>query len=296
MRPIFITALTLMAGAAAILNDPIFEGMAVSLLFGTAVATVLTLVVIPLGCISARRHFYLLTCTTPPEEDLEEAGAKQPGKPLWLKFWTILSTTLMWTFYILRALLTIIMTLIQKLRSRKKSPAADKPAPDNTTPASPALTPTPVSASPGDSGAVKTSSSSREQQTPDTSKTEVLAEEKVDSKVKTRATTSVKTKKTGSKKPAVKKSTPAKTTAKKTAAKPVQVKAAVKKTSTAKKTVAKKNKATSKTTTKKSVQVKKPVAGNTDKSSSTASSTKKSTAGKGKGKTRRGIRLKKDLD
>lgn len=56
MRPILITALTLMAGAFAILSDPIFEGMAVSLFFGTAVATVLTLVVIPLGCLTARRH------------------------------------------------------------------------------------------------------------------------------------------------------------------------------------------------------------------------------------------------
>ena len=61
MRPILITALTLMAGAWMIIDDPIFQGMAVSLLFGAAVATVLTLVVIPLGCISTAKHFYRVT-------------------------------------------------------------------------------------------------------------------------------------------------------------------------------------------------------------------------------------------
>ena len=52
-RPIMITALALVAGSSVILTDPIFQGMAVSLLFGVLVSTVLTLVVIPLGCLSA---------------------------------------------------------------------------------------------------------------------------------------------------------------------------------------------------------------------------------------------------
>lgn len=51
-RPILITALSTMVGAAIILADPIFGGMAVSLLFGLFVSTVLTLVVVPLGCLS----------------------------------------------------------------------------------------------------------------------------------------------------------------------------------------------------------------------------------------------------
>jgi multidrug efflux pump subunit AcrB len=55
-RPIVITALALVAGSSVILTDPIFQGMAVSLLFGVMVSTVLTLVVIPLGCISAGKH------------------------------------------------------------------------------------------------------------------------------------------------------------------------------------------------------------------------------------------------
>jgi multidrug efflux pump subunit AcrB len=52
-RPILITALALVAGSAVILSDPIFQGMAISLLFGVLVSTILTLVVIPLGTISA---------------------------------------------------------------------------------------------------------------------------------------------------------------------------------------------------------------------------------------------------
>ncbi|MES9958983.1 MAG: efflux RND transporter permease subunit [Sedimenticola sp.] len=57
MRPIWVTDLTMMAGAFAILFDPIFQGMAISLLFGPVVATSLTLIVVPLGCISASKAF-----------------------------------------------------------------------------------------------------------------------------------------------------------------------------------------------------------------------------------------------
>ncbi len=46
-KPIALTALAAMAGAVFILDDPIFSGLAVSLLFGLFVSTVLTLVVIP---------------------------------------------------------------------------------------------------------------------------------------------------------------------------------------------------------------------------------------------------------
>jgi len=46
-KPIALTALAAMAGAVFILDDPIFSGLAVALLFGLFVSTVLTLVVIP---------------------------------------------------------------------------------------------------------------------------------------------------------------------------------------------------------------------------------------------------------
>ena len=46
-RPILLTAAALMVGAFVIILDPIFQGLAVSLLFGVGAATLLTLVVIP---------------------------------------------------------------------------------------------------------------------------------------------------------------------------------------------------------------------------------------------------------
>jgi multidrug efflux pump subunit AcrB len=55
-RPILITAFALVAGSSVILTDPIFQGMAISLLFGVLISTLLTLVVIPLGCVSAGKH------------------------------------------------------------------------------------------------------------------------------------------------------------------------------------------------------------------------------------------------
>ncbi|SFR50766.1 Multidrug efflux pump subunit AcrB [Pseudidiomarina maritima] len=47
-KPITLTAIAAMMGAFFILDDPIFNGLAVSLIFGIAVSTALTLVVIPL--------------------------------------------------------------------------------------------------------------------------------------------------------------------------------------------------------------------------------------------------------
>ena len=46
-KPIALTALAAMLGAFFILDDPIFNGLAVSLIFGILVSTALTLVVIP---------------------------------------------------------------------------------------------------------------------------------------------------------------------------------------------------------------------------------------------------------
>jgi multidrug efflux pump subunit AcrB len=46
-KPILLTALAAMIGAAVILSDPIFQGLAISLLFGLASSTALTVLVIP---------------------------------------------------------------------------------------------------------------------------------------------------------------------------------------------------------------------------------------------------------
>ena len=141
MRPIFITSLTLMAGAWAIINDPIFQGMAVSLLFGAGVATIMAVIVIPLGCISARKQFYL--------EETENGEIELSGRfaevevvvanstpaaavtPLWMRIWGILFTLGSWAYRILRALLLLVWHPLRALLQRFRRPT---PLPPTGTP------------------------------------------------------------------------------------------------------------------------------------------------------------------
>ena len=60
-QPIALTALAAMGGAFFILDDPIFNGLAISLIFGILVSTVLTLLVIPL------LYYSLLTRSRPTQ-------------------------------------------------------------------------------------------------------------------------------------------------------------------------------------------------------------------------------------
>jgi multidrug efflux pump subunit AcrB len=46
-KPIILTGLAAMLGALFILDDPIFSGLAISLIFGILVSTLMTLLVIP---------------------------------------------------------------------------------------------------------------------------------------------------------------------------------------------------------------------------------------------------------
>lgn len=55
-KPILLTGLAAMLGALFILDDPIFRGLAISLIFGILVSTLLTLLVIPLLYYSLRRR------------------------------------------------------------------------------------------------------------------------------------------------------------------------------------------------------------------------------------------------
>jgi multidrug efflux pump subunit AcrB len=77
LRPILITSLTLMAGAAAIITDPIFEGMAVALLFGAGVATLFTMIVIPMGCISLEKRFLAHTTVERTENETKEEASSE---------------------------------------------------------------------------------------------------------------------------------------------------------------------------------------------------------------------------
>lgn len=63
-KPIVLTALAAMMGAFFILDDPIFNGLAVSLIFGTLVSTALTLIVIPVLYFSYRNRKPLSTLST----------------------------------------------------------------------------------------------------------------------------------------------------------------------------------------------------------------------------------------
>jgi multidrug efflux pump subunit AcrB len=57
-QPIMLTGLAAMIGAFFIVDDPIFNGLAISLIFGIFVSTVLTLVVIPTLYYAAYRRKY----------------------------------------------------------------------------------------------------------------------------------------------------------------------------------------------------------------------------------------------
>jgi len=64
-QPILLTALAAMTGAVFILDDPIFNGLAISLLFGIGVSTLLTLVVIPVLHAAVHRRRFESLATTP---------------------------------------------------------------------------------------------------------------------------------------------------------------------------------------------------------------------------------------
>jgi multidrug efflux pump subunit AcrB len=65
-KPILLTALAAMIGAAVILADPIFQGLAISLLFGLASSTLLTILVIP-------AIYLVLRGDTPKKDDAASA-------------------------------------------------------------------------------------------------------------------------------------------------------------------------------------------------------------------------------
>ncbi len=162
MRPIFITSLTLMAGAWAIIFDPIFQGMAVSLLFGAGVATLMAVVVVPLGCISARRQFYLVQTDAgdivlSPEYGVREqhpdtAEAEPVQRPaLWRRLWGITARILGWTYYGVRAVVILLAQGLSAMLQRRREAQAENGDPPTPQAASAVDDPPPAedAASPG---------------------------------------------------------------------------------------------------------------------------------------------------
>jgi multidrug efflux pump subunit AcrB len=68
-KPIALTALAAVLGAFFILDDPIFNGLAVSLIFGILISTLLTLVVIPVLYYAARVRTTSPSRATEPTHD-----------------------------------------------------------------------------------------------------------------------------------------------------------------------------------------------------------------------------------
>jgi len=153
MRPIFITSLTLMAGAGAIVNDPIFQGMAVSLLFGAGVATLMAVLIIPLGCISLKENFYRETTDSGEivissrYEEIEGVAADSADEsaystPMWMKMYSLVFFIGEWIFVFVKMaynLLRMALAPVFGMFGSKGEPA--------TSPAAP-VTPPPVTPSP----------------------------------------------------------------------------------------------------------------------------------------------------
>ena len=56
-KPILLTGVAAMSGAFFILDDPIFNGLAISLIFGILISTIFTLVLVPmLYFVYKRKH------------------------------------------------------------------------------------------------------------------------------------------------------------------------------------------------------------------------------------------------
>jgi len=162
-RPILITAFALVAGSFVILFDPIFQGMAISLLFGVMVSTLLTLVVIPLGCISIGPKALCSSgtgyseCSIAPSED-EAPPPPPPAIPLWLRLWMAIIGLILsivnvimgiigavkMVFYMIRAVFILIFSAFGNLGRKISSEMpgnARKATPPSSSPATPAVSP-----------------------------------------------------------------------------------------------------------------------------------------------------------
>jgi len=77
-QPIVLTGLAAMLGAFFILDDPIFNGLAISLIFGISVSTVLTLIVIPILYYVAYRNRLGAITGGPADDAAADAAVSVP--------------------------------------------------------------------------------------------------------------------------------------------------------------------------------------------------------------------------
>lgn len=130
-RPILITAGALMGGAMVILSDPIFKGMAISLFFGVLVATLLTLLIIPLGCVSAKHALIPEGYDNDEFAEPDSTGARQNYQSktaatdkLFVRILCVigllLSEAMEFIGKVLQIVLDRVITIIKTVRSKKK--------------------------------------------------------------------------------------------------------------------------------------------------------------------------------
>ena len=128
-RPILITALALVCGSSVIFFDPIFQGMAISLASGVLVSTVLTLVVIPLGCVNAAESLCEVAggnCTPPETGGSTPAGRFRVKRdPIWVRAWGGVATVLIAAVSAVQMLLEFIGRTSAARRQRRMAAEAE---------------------------------------------------------------------------------------------------------------------------------------------------------------------------
>jgi len=126
-RPILITALALVCGSSVIFFDPIFQGMAISLASGVLVSTLLTLVVIPLGCVAAAdslcavagmkcRKFSKGSEPDGGPDGGPQGGGRRIGDPLWVRAWSGFATVM---FTVIGGVVALVDIIGGVFRSKK---------------------------------------------------------------------------------------------------------------------------------------------------------------------------------
>jgi hypothetical protein len=138
-RPILITALALVAGSSVIFFDQIFQGMAISLASGVLVSTVLTLIVIPLGCVAASKDLCEVAaatalpgvdvpCSTEEEKHAQKARSRPRGGGF-IKVWGYVVEAFVLLFYAVRGIFLLLYDLVKNLLKKKQPPRSTPPRP-----------------------------------------------------------------------------------------------------------------------------------------------------------------------
>jgi multidrug efflux pump subunit AcrB len=137
-RPIMITALALVCGSSVIFTDPIFQGMAISLASGVMVSTILTLIVIPLGCIKASKSLCEVaaagcapgvTLAIDEDEPKEAATPVVSKPPLLLTIWSKVANVILMLFYAVRGIFLLIGQMFKRKTPPPPPPPMAEPVP-----------------------------------------------------------------------------------------------------------------------------------------------------------------------